>query len=144
MKPDVAMFLLRNGSITLEDALRYTASGTRKITMLEIRAKVGVGFGKSVKWVFLQELEKCGVTWLTKISVKEITDEGVVITSKTEGERLILADTVVIAAGYRSSRELVERVAANNGREVYQIGDCVEPRNIMYAVREGYEVGLKI
>jgi 2,4-dienoyl-CoA reductase (NADPH2) len=144
MKPDVAMFLLRNSSITLDDALRYTASGTRKITMLEIRAKVGVGFGKSVKWVFLLELENCGVTWLTKIAVKEITDDGVVITSKTEGERLIPADTVVIAAGYRSSRELVDRVSANNGREVYQIGDCVEPRNIMYAVREGYEIGLKI
>ncbi|HZS48829.1 MAG TPA: FAD-dependent oxidoreductase [Blastocatellia bacterium] len=144
MSPDVAMFLLRNGTITLEEALRYTASGTRKVTMLEIRAKVGVGFGKSVKWVFLQELEKCGVTWITNISVKEITDNGVVITSKKEGERLIPADTVIIAAGYRSSRELVERIANNNGREVYQIGDCVEPRNIMYAVREGYEVGLKI
>ena len=49
------------------------------------------------------------------------------------------AETVIIALGLRPNRELAE--ALQDREEVYLIGDCVEPREALDAVWEGFEVG---
>ena len=52
------------------------------------------------------------------------------------------AETVVIAMGLRPDRSLVEALA--DRPNVYAIGDCVEPREAVDAIREGFQVGLEI
>ena len=49
------------------------------------------------------------------------------------------AETVIIAMGPRSDPALADELAG--GPDVYAIGDCVEPREAMDAVWEGFEVG---
>jgi 2-enoate reductase len=74
---------------------------------------------------------------LTGASIREITGEGVIV----DGESgKITADTVVIATGLKSDDGLYQ---ALKGRfpAVYSVGDCREPRNIMGAVWDGFEVG---
>ena len=53
------------------------------------------------------------------------------------------ADTVVLAVGMVSNNKLAEEL---NGitSEVYSIGDCVEPRDAMCAIREGSEIARQI
>ena len=52
------------------------------------------------------------------------------------------AETVVIALGLRADRALAD--ALERHAEVHLIGDCVEPREALDAVYEGFEVGRKL
>ena len=51
----------------------------------------------------------------------------------------IKADTVVLAMGMTPNRLLADRLY-NEIDRVYRIGDCREPRNIMNAVWDAYEI----
>ena len=76
------------------------------------------------------------------ISVIEITDSEV--RARRANEQLVFkADQVVIAAGMKRDDHLYKAVQ-NALNEVYSIGDCVEPRRIGEAVKEGYRIGLKV
>jgi hypothetical protein len=51
------------------------------------------------------------------------------------------AETVVIALGLRASHSLAEGLRDEAGLEVHVVGDCVEPREALEAVWEGFEAG---
>lgn len=53
------------------------------------------------------------------------------------------ADSVVLATGYKSENELVDKLKGI-APEVYSVGDCNTPRDGLDATREGMEVGLKL
>ena len=53
------------------------------------------------------------------------------------------ADTVVMAAGARSENRLVEELK-ETVPAIYAVGDCVEPRDAMEAIRERVELGWQI
>lgn len=63
--------------------------------------------------------------------------------SRDGDERLIEADTAVVAAGGRPDKALYEELK-RGGAEVYCAGDCVEPRGIAEAISDGSRVGLQI
>ncbi len=52
------------------------------------------------------------------------------------------AETVIIALGLRVDSSLAE--ALSDRTELYVIGDCVEPREALDAVYEGFEIGRKV
>jgi hypothetical protein len=53
------------------------------------------------------------------------------------------ADTVVLATRSKAENELAEQLKGVVP-ELYAIGDCVEPRNSMDAIHEGFKVGREI
>jgi len=74
--------------------------------------------------------------------VVEIRDAGVYIAY--EGDLVFLkADTVVLAVGVKPEKQLIETLKGMVP-EVYVIGDCVQPRDAMWAIREGAEIARKI
>jgi hypothetical protein len=50
-------------------------------------------------------------------------------------------EMVVIALGLRANHGLAEGLRAEAELEVHVIGDCVEPREALEAVWEGFELG---
>ncbi|MDI7258828.1 MAG: FAD-dependent oxidoreductase [Thermodesulfobacteriota bacterium] len=72
----------------------------------------------------------------------EITDKGVYAVNDRE-LFFLEADTVVLAVGMKSESKLVEELKGILP-EVYTIGDCVEPRDAMFAIREGAEIARQI
>ncbi|MFC1920447.1 FAD-dependent oxidoreductase [Chloroflexota bacterium] len=79
----------------------------------------------------------------TGARLQEITNEGIIVTEDAYGKKEINADTVVIATGLESEDKLYKSLAGKVAR-LYAIGDSREPRNIMGAVWDGYEVGSSI
>jgi 2-enoate reductase len=59
------------------------------------------------------------------------------IADKNGNRRLLEADTVVLAAGMKRSEEFFEALK-DKIPEVFVIGDCAEPRNVLYAIWEGF------
>ena len=73
----------------------------------------------------------------------EVTDDGIVIANKSDEKREIKADTVVLALGLKSDDELYESLMGKV-THLYKLGDCREPRKVMGAIWDGYEVGRMI
>ncbi|MEM4676088.1 MAG: NADH oxidase, partial [Nitrososphaerota archaeon] len=59
------------------------------------------------------------------------------------GEQFFEADTVVIAVGSEPNNELVKQLEGKVA-ELYAVGDCVNPRKALEAIREATEVAMKI
>ena len=151
MKPDIACFLLAHKVLDAKDVVEHTSKGNRNITLLEMKRKVGGGFGFSTRWVILNELKDAGIKEITEVKVKEIinnhdengqNNRGVAY-EKDGQEHFINADTVIIAVGYSSNNELQKQLEGKFA-ETYFIGDCVRVRTALEAIHEGFEVALKI
>jgi len=150
MEPEVACFLLKNKVIDGDKAVELTSKGKRNITILEMKNKIGGRFGISTRWVIMKQIDDAGINSITGIRVKNISTKSikkkdkVCITYEEEKKDIkIFADTVIIAAGYKSNQDLTKKL---NGKidELYKIGDCVEVRTALEAIHEGFEVGLRI
>lgn len=145
MRPEVAMFLLKNDIIDLPTALKRASRGKRKVTILEMKKKIGGGFGISTRWGILKELEEAGIEAITGIKVKEIKEapQSGVLLEKECQEVFIPAETVVLATGYVPNNALYKSLDSLVP-EIYTIGDCVKVRTALEAIHEGFEVGLRL
>jgi NADH dehydrogenase FAD-containing subunit len=89
-------------------------------------------------------LESSGVTILGQRKLREVQKDGVVFDSNGT-EEFHRADKTILALGFEPRTELRDALAKSNlGFDYYQVGDCIEPRDIFNAVQEGYEVGSKV
>ena len=150
MDPEVACFLLKNKVIDGDKAVELTSKGKRNITILEMKNKIGGRFGISTRWVIMKQIVDAGINSITGIKVKNMSTKSikkkdkVCVTYEDDKKDIkIFADTVIIAAGYKSNQDPTKKL---NGKidELYRIGDCVEVRTALEAIHEGFEVGLRI
>ena len=92
-------------------------SRPEKVTLMRRAGRIGDGVGASTRWVVVQELQRAGVELLTGIEYARIEPDGVIV--RVDGvERLIEADTVVIAAGQESERSLADALATRGQAHV--------------------------
>jgi 2-enoate reductase len=92
-----------------------------------------------VKMMTMDLLAKCGTTIITRSRVQAITSEGILIAQNEGRENRIQADTVVLAMGMLPNTQIADQLDQKLDR-VYRIGDCREPRNVMNAVWDAYEI----
>ena len=141
ISPSTSLFLLDNNVINSEEALNLTKQG-RSVTIVEMLDRMGADFGRSYRWVIMQNLRSHNVKMMTKTECLEIL-EGKIVVSK-EGEReTIDADTVVMATGYTPSNGLYSKLEGKV-HELVVVGDANEPRKCMEAVYEGAKTGREI
>ncbi len=142
ISPEVLHFLVANRAETWDTMEQLVSKGNKEITVLEMMKKTGQDIGKSTRWTVMAELSRLGVRVITGARAVEVSPEGVKI-EKEDGDDLLPADSVVIAAGAKSensiSREIGDLVS-----EIYTIGDAREPRSAFEAIKEGFITGLKI
>ena len=142
LSPDVLHFLMVNRAETFETLTELLDRGNKQVTVVEMAPKAGVDVGLTTKWTLMGELERLGVRLLTKTRAVRITSEGLEVEDET-GPRLIAADTIVLAAGSKPENGLVEEIE-DLVSEIHVIGDAKNPRNVLTAIREGFELGLKL
>ncbi len=80
-----------------------------------------------------------GVAIFPHSPVFEIRENGVYVADNRE-LLFLPADTVVLAVGKSAQTQLAEELKGA-APEIHAIGDCVEPRDALHAIREGTEVG---
>ncbi len=107
-----------------------------KVTIIEMLPLLASDMPAIPRTYMLQVvLPKWGITSFTSLKILEITDGGVIALQKDWKSRTFEADTVVNAMGYVPNNVLGEALRPEVP-EVYMIGDCVRPRNILHAVHE--------
>jgi 2,4-dienoyl-CoA reductase-like NADH-dependent reductase (Old Yellow Enzyme family)/thioredoxin reductase len=122
---DVALFLAEQG----------------KEVIITTRAdSIGRDMDQVSRQGFLERLSKQNIEIRTGVYLVEITDDGVSMCDK-EGEKTeIKGDNVVLAAGLSANRGLFDDLSSVPTLEVFAVGDCAEPRKILDAIHEGYQV----
>lgn len=129
-------FLLVNGEVSREKLYELATEGSKEVTVVELAEHLGANFGKSTRWGMLQDMGRFGVRALLKSTVLEITGDGVRVECAGE-ERLLAADSVVLAVGTRAENPL-QAVAEELQIECQVVGDAVAPGTVFEANHQGY------
>jgi len=140
-------FIVGAGTTGMETA-EYLAGRGIRCMVVKRRPEIGGKLDPLARALLLRRLESLGVEVRTGVEVVRFeTDEQGQTTvvarpwPHQEGapELRFPAETVIIGMGLRADRSLADALA--DQLDVYTIGDCVEPREAVDAVYEGFEVG---
>jgi len=118
-------------------------TGSLPVTIVEMLADIGLDVIPQTRMLLLLRLQQKGVKAITSATVKEILEDGVVITRNGQEETIRGMDYIILAMGAKSVNELSDKIK-DKVAEVYVIGDAKEPRKALEAIAEGAEVGRKI
>ncbi|MFC2018128.1 FAD-dependent oxidoreductase [Chloroflexota bacterium] len=129
------------GSLGIETA-DFLAQRGRKIIVLEALDCLGENMDRFIYKYLLERLIEQGVVMLTNCPVREITEHGVYVKHNFD-LLFIKGETVILALGMQLENRLAEELR-QRGISFQSIGDCVEPRSELEAIREGAEVGRQI
>ena len=142
---DEKIVIVGGGLVGCETADYLIKQGIKKISIVEMLDDLGMMLEEvkgSNEKLLLRRLLVNGVKIYVKTKVEEIVDKGV-IARRGDKRELIEADTIILAVGARPCNSLVEQLR-NKVKELYVIGDCVEPRKIINATHEAREVATRI
>lgn len=139
---ETAVFLAQWGVLSAKKAINLTLAGKSPV-VIETKSKIATDIGPSRRWVIMQRLKAHNVILLKNAELKKIVAEGALVEIGTGETKLFPADTVIMATGSKSYNELQNELEKKIP-EVYVIGDCKSPRKMSDAIKEGFEVGLKI
>ena len=126
--------IVGGGMLGLETA-EYLAVQGNGVTVLKRYETIGRSIEPLYRDYLLRDLKEHGVEIVTRVEVKAIQAEGVLVRDQVEEERVVPADRVVLARGATPSNELAHALQ-DLGPIV--IGDAAQPRKIINAVEEGY------
>ena len=126
---ELAEFFVKRGrKVTIVD------TAEKLCELMPIRNKI-----KLLKW-----LPKKGATLISGVKeYVEITKNGLIIITGEGRRQTIEADTIVTALPLKPNSELY-KVLKGRVPEIYNIGDCREPRLIIHAIAEGYSIAKSI
>ena len=125
------------------ETANFLADQGKKVTILEILPQVLSKEGTIVQMRLLDELARKNVEILAGITYEGSSPEGTVIKTADGEKRKLQADTWVLATGSRSKSDLIPALRARF-ENVHVIGDALEPRRILDAVKEGFEIGNRV
>lgn len=145
-------FIVGAGTAGLETA-EYLALRDVSSIVVKRKPEVGGKLDPLAQAVLLKRLESLGVDVRTGVEVIRFENDKAGKTTvvaqpyphrENASELLFPAETVVIALGLSPDRSLAEALKSQGGPQVHIIGDCVEPREALEAIWEGFEIGNKL
>ena len=132
------------GLIGCETAL-WLCQKQKKVTIVEAQSEI-LGGGKDICFANYDMLKDLlvfnKIDVLRSSSIKSVTDDSVMVATP-QGEKKIKTDTVMLAVGYHSERDLFDSMNDSN-KIVYNIGDSRKVRNIMNTIWDAYFLAIEL
>ncbi|MBI2955249.1 MAG: FAD-dependent oxidoreductase [Chloroflexi bacterium] len=130
------------GKVGLVTAEHFAKEG-HEVTIVEESRRLAEDVIPTWRWRHSQWVEDLNIKVFTQVRIKHISDGSVTVLDKNGDERVILADTVILA-GNRKSRQELFLLAEFMSDEIHIIGDAVSPRGLHNAIHDGYKMGVRI
>ncbi len=121
----------------------YLAALGKQVTIVESERRLGRDVIPTFRWRHTAWVKEYGIDTLTDAKVKEIRNDAVVAVDAEGNERVLPADSVIVA-GPREPRQELASALEFSTDELYIIGDAVRPRSVHNAIQEGHLIGLRI
>jgi 2,4-dienoyl-CoA reductase-like NADH-dependent reductase (Old Yellow Enzyme family)/thioredoxin reductase len=137
--------IIGGGSIGCETAHFLAEKGVAVTIVFPEEGPMTIGIiDMTVKKPLLERLAERKVTIIPAVhTFKKITPRGMSILDRDGKKSFIEADSIVLACGARPDNALADSLRGKVPR-VLQAGDCVEPRRLLEAIREGADAALEI
>jgi len=130
-------FLLTYHAETADSLYQLVSQGNKEITVVEMLKGLGRDIGISSRWILMSNLKRGKVRLLDETRVLSVTAEGVNVDNKGE-QKLLPADTIILAVGSRPSKELYEQL-----KDIIPtlsiIGDAAKPAKVTEAMQQAYD-----
>jgi pyruvate/2-oxoglutarate dehydrogenase complex dihydrolipoamide dehydrogenase (E3) component len=118
-------------------------TGGTHVTIVEMLHDIGLDVLPEPRMLLMARLREKGARVIASATVKEILDDGVVVTKDGQEEAVQGMDWIILAMGAKSVDELSDKIR-DRVDEVYVIGDAKEPRRALEAIVEGAELGRRV
>jgi 2,4-dienoyl-CoA reductase (NADPH2) len=147
LKPEVAGFLNYFDILNAEEAWNATRT-QRKVIVIELLSKLGQNFGKSTRWVMLQDLQKHDIRTIVNAKVTQIASQadGKATISYIAGEAAETikdVDSIFVATSIHSENAL-EKGLKDAGVKLKLIGDAKKTEDLMQAIHTGFKAAVKL
>lgn len=142
LSPEALYFLFTNNAEDVDSLREYCSKGNKRVTVVEMLGKAGKDIGQSTRWTVLAELKRLNVEILLNSKAVKIERDHVVVQGEA-GEKNLEAASVILAVGSSPSNELYCQLLDKH-KEVYLIGDAQKIGKAIDAVKEGFELALRI
>ena len=103
---------------------------------------IGQDAGPVNRFRLKEGLQNAGVETRCQAEVVRVGETRVSVRDES-GDYELPADTVVLALGARARSPLLHALEGKLD-ELFGVGDCVAPRNMIEAIQDGYDVAAKI
>jgi NADPH-dependent 2,4-dienoyl-CoA reductase/sulfur reductase-like enzyme len=132
------------GMVGCETALHLVQQG-KKVTIVDMikETQIAEDGGLAPRSTLLELLNLGNVEFKTEVKLEKITDQGIMVTDTNWTRFEISADSIVLALGNETCFETINQYQ-ECAPEVYQIGDCSNPNNLMSAIHDGFNVAVEI
>lgn len=135
--------LVIGGGMVGAETAQHLSNHGKQVSIVEALPEIAVDEEREIRNMLLQDLRDRNVRIYVNSVVKEILKDGVLASANGKDEIIGPVDTVVFAMGLRSENELSSRLE-NQVEKVITIGDAVEVRKALEAIKEGFRAGLEI
>lgn len=133
--------VIGGGFVGSEAAIGFAQEG-HDTTIVEMAGELTPGATEMKKMAIRLEVKTLGIHTELGAVCREITPNGVIIEQNGE-TKLVPADTVVLAVGFRPKTDEAEKLMAASAESEY-IGDCRKVAQIEQAVRAGYDAAMAL
>lgn len=113
----------------------------RRVTILEEAEKLGEGLLSDDPERLFKWLKEKGAVMMSGVKYKEITDDGVVITTDGAAKTTIKADSIIVALPFQADNA---ENPLRKGLPVYRIGDSKIPGHMADAIADGFDTARQI
>jgi len=126
------------GGIVGTEVGLVVAEAGKQVTFIEMLDEFMCNITFDERQVYELRFQDLDVSINTGQRLIEVTPGGVKTVDPCGAVTEFPVDSVVLAAGFRPNRELIEGLKAVPGLQVAEVGDCVRPRKIYDAIHEGH------
>lgn len=129
--------VIGGGQVGCETA-GYLALQGHQVTVLEMGTTLAADATETPRIHLMELLEEKQVQTLTGCTCTEVKEDCVVYTDAQGNSAALPADSVVVAVGYRAKVSETETLRGYS-YEFRAMGDCLKARNVMFAIRDGFD-----
>jgi 2,4-dienoyl-CoA reductase-like NADH-dependent reductase (Old Yellow Enzyme family)/thioredoxin reductase len=135
---DSTVVIAGGGTVGCETAL-FLAPQNRKVAIVEMLESIALDMEPINRMDLQDKIQQAGIQVIVKKTVKQITEEGIIIADEEGKEEVLQADWWVLALGVKPNDSLYKKLAGKMP-ELHLIGDSCQAGRIMDAVYDGARV----
>jgi 2-enoate reductase len=134
--------LILGGTLEGCETAVWLSQKGKKVKIIELLDTIVANIHLANRQMLIDMMEESKVEIILKSQITQVNENGISLVQEGKN-RFLECHSLVLAAGMTPLRSLSEALK-EKGKPFYEVGDCQSPRNIHYAILDGFNVGYSI